>query len=131
MRWTSEAIQTLREGYASGTPARQIAKILGTTKGSVVGKADRLDLRHPDAPRTRAISKTAFKRAVLQFNAGTARTCQFPHGDPRKPDFRFCGSTDLKPGSSYCEEHHKVCYRKHVKSDEKPTYRNPLVRQFG
>ena len=131
MIWTNEAMQKLREGYESGTPARQIARSLGTTKGSVVGKANRLNLRHLEAPRTRAISKPTFKRVVLQFKTTSVRSCQYPHGDPRSPDFRFCGSTDLKPGSSYCEEHHKVCYRKHVKSDEKPIYRNPLRRQFG
>jgi GcrA cell cycle regulator len=40
-----------------------------------------------------------------------ARTCQYPHGDPKDPGFRFCGKR-AKTGKSYCEEHCAVCYRR-------------------
>ena len=41
----------------------------------------------------------------------TVRTCQFIHGDipkwPEQPD--WCGLR-RKPGSPYCEKHHKICH---------------------
>ncbi len=35
------------------------------------------------------------------------RTCQFMDGDPK--DNHFYGQPE-KPGSSYCERHHKLCW---------------------
>lgn len=36
-------------------------------------------------------------------------TCQWPSGDPRNPDFRFCG-TPIASGRVYCAEHHARAY---------------------
>ena len=35
-------------------------------------------------------------------------TCQWIEGEPRER--AFCGAP-VKPGSSYCEEHHALCWR--------------------
>lgn len=41
----------------------------------------------------------------------THRTCRWPLGDPKQPDFRFCGKKK-KFGSPYCEQHHKGAFLK-------------------
>jgi hypothetical protein len=40
------------------------------------------------------------------------RTCQFPEGDPLDPRYRACGRAVERPGSSYCDFHRGVAYRK-------------------
>lgn len=40
----------------------------------------------------------------------TAKTCQFPLGDPKQKGFRFCGSTEVVPGRAYCHRHCAACY---------------------
>lgn len=37
----------------------------------------------------------------------SVHTCRWIEGDPS--DMQFCGHP-AKPGSSYCEDHHKRCY---------------------
>lgn len=37
--------------------------------------------------------------------------CRFPLGDPRSPDFGFCGAPKWEGSRSYCEFHHRLCYR--------------------
>jgi GcrA cell cycle regulator len=39
------------------------------------------------------------------------RSCRYPLGDPRESQFRYCG-LDQRDASSYCEGHHKLCYRR-------------------
>ncbi len=36
-------------------------------------------------------------------------SCRWPDGDPKEPDFHFCGK-EAVPGKSYCEEHCSVAY---------------------
>jgi GcrA cell cycle regulator len=45
--------------------------------------------------------------SILEINA---TTCRWPIGDPRKPDFGYCGHP-TKSGSAYCDGHHAVAYR--------------------
>jgi len=37
-------------------------------------------------------------------------TCRYMHGDPNEEGMAFCGA-GLQKGSSYCPEHHALCYR--------------------
>lgn len=41
-------------------------------------------------------------------------TCQFPIGDPREPDFHFCGRPITPDGRPYCPEHEARCTIKWV-----------------
>jgi GcrA cell cycle regulator len=41
----------------------------------------------------------------------SARRCAFPIGDPREPDFDFCGKPVL-PGSPYCPGCAAIAYRR-------------------
>lgn len=36
--------------------------------------------------------------------------CRYPLGDPRRPDFRFCGQNKIATGP-YCQEHAQVAFR--------------------
>lgn len=38
-------------------------------------------------------------------------TCRWPIGDPKDPDFHFCGHK-VKTGQTYCEEHSAIAYVK-------------------
>lgn len=38
-----------------------------------------------------------------------ARECHYPHGEPGKKGFHFCGAPALD-GGPYCEKHHARCY---------------------
>jgi GcrA cell cycle regulator len=40
------------------------------------------------------------------------RSCQWPHGDPKHADFRFCHGPIETVGSSYCDEHRARAYQK-------------------
>lgn len=42
-----------------------------------------------------------------------ARHCRWPLGDPRKPEFRFCGDARIA-ASPYCEHHRKLAQGAHV-----------------
>ena len=62
--WTAERIGVLRAQWASGTSVRDIARLLGSTRNTIIGKAHRMELPmhvgsvlHPDAPRKRAEKK--------------------------------------------------------------------------
>ncbi len=40
----------------------------------------------------------------------TERQCRWPHGDPRSPDFKFCGCSAVE-GLPYCLDHARVAYQ--------------------
>ncbi|MEC9346086.1 MAG: GcrA family cell cycle regulator [Pseudomonadota bacterium] len=59
--------------------------------------------------RTSALILQLVPVKVLQHREPTTRTCQYPIGDPRRPDFRFCAA-EAEHGP-YCLEHAERCYR--------------------
>ena len=67
--------------------------------------------RAPVEPPRPAEMKAA--RATGDKALGYLRTddCRWPIGDPRKPDFRFCGCA-REPGLAYCAEHYIASTRK-------------------
>lgn len=46
-------------------------------------------------------------RSVLELHAGV---CRYPFGDPRHPDFCFCGG-NASPALPYCAGHARLSYR--------------------
>ncbi len=71
--WTAERVGVLRAQWALGTRVREIARLLGTTRNTVIGKAHRMELPmhagsvfHPDAPRKRAEKLKAAKPQVVR-----------------------------------------------------------------
>lgn len=51
---------------------------------------------------------TAFKADPEEI-AGRRDKCQFPTGDPGRPNFRYCGGQSIK-GQPYCKQHMGVAY---------------------
>lgn len=126
--WTKDMIAFLRENYDK-FPSMQIAKELGKTKGSVIGKANRLGL---STPKSNVIKLSAEKKkkiaqgkkvkipkyipitespkyGSLKLSQLSSNQCRYPHGDPRDKGFGFCGKATQR--SVYCEEHAKRCYK--------------------
>lgn len=56
------------------------------------------------------------EKEVLPLNGGisllelTERMCKWPIGDPREPDFIFCGR-GIRPGTPYCPDHAAMAYQ--------------------
>lgn len=109
--WTEEEVATLRSMWAEGATASRIAKAITThTRNSIIGKAHRLKL---DARKSPVVRKPPPPPA--------RHPCRWPIGDPKMPDFRFCGAEakadgdDFKP---YCEEHCRLAYARKGGADD-------------
>jgi len=50
-----------------------------------------------------------------------SRDCRWPIGEPKQPDFHFCGDPQL-PGHPYCAHHWRMALE-----PSKPRYRPPLA----
>jgi GcrA cell cycle regulator len=44
--------------------------------------------------------------------------CRYPFGDPKAPDFHFCGAPIAR--GPYCAEHYALCYRPYVPKLARP-----------
>lgn len=126
MIWTAAATKRVERLWASGLSGSQIAKLMGTTKNAIIGKASRMGLppRKISQPvLKKKIARRPKPKPVFQGTSDAVMAikddlCKYPHGEPGKPNFRFC----LKPVASesvYCSEHKDLCYM--------PT-RYPIVR---
>ena len=138
MGWTDESVNKLRELWAQGLTANEIAKKLGVTKNAIVGKVHRLCLTarpSPIKPKESAVqtapklplsasevdvvesadekSKTADKNenSNIKLVDLDSHTCRWPLGDPRDDDFSFCGKK-VRSGQTYCDEHAMMAYVK-------------------
>ena len=115
MKWTDSDDAWLREKWAQ-TPvlsASQIGKLRGMTKNAIIGRANRLKLKHtPKPPRPRyhahealpvgAGLKVATVAAPKPEPPRLTRTCQWIDGDPSKPGWTFCGAPSA---GSWCSVH--------------------------
>lgn len=129
MSWTDEKVAVLRRYWGSGKSASEIAEIIGgMSRNAVIGKAHRLGLagqpspikdRKKPAQRPEPVATPAPKLVAraerdpvdgATILALTERMCRWPHGDPKKPGFQFCGRI-ASPGMSYCSEHMKLAYQ--------------------
>ncbi len=113
MAWTEDKIKQLKKLWAKGRSTVEIAKELGISKNSVVGKVHRLDLANRPSPIKKKSDKV---RVVKQVPKGKCtlmdlkiNTCHWPIGDPTDADFHFCGEPTVT-GKPYCQEHCKIAY---------------------
>lgn len=105
MPWTDESCKTLKAMWCDGRSAREVAGRLGVTRNAVIGKANRMGLKH-NSNALRA-EEPAPPKSPLQL---TERMCRWPIGHPGEADFHFCGA-QRAPGRPYCEEHCCLAYR--------------------
>ncbi len=118
--WSDERVEQLKELWASGKTAAEIAKELGDglTRNAIIGKAHRLGLsgritpvqKKVDKPLPPEVNDIPAKNGGISLLELTEKTCRYPYGDPKKPNFHFCGSNCL-PGLPYCAEHAAVAYQ--------------------
>lgn len=117
MSWTEENIAALRQLWAQGLSASQIAERLGAvTRNAVIGKAHRLGLASRPSPiRIQPAPAPAAAAAPPRVARHKGPSCQWPIGDPGSQDFRFCGAP-IAPGRPYCLRH---CEEAYIRRDNK------------
>lgn len=135
-QWTPERIAQLIKLHPTHT-GTEIAKIMETTKGAVVGKAHRLGLppkKHTPGPRINANRHVARKKQLQRPTfkprpnnkplvplADLGNGCPWPYGDPQDDDFGFCGQE--KDGKkAYCAEHNERAYLPKKKRSGRVTF---------
>ena len=146
MSWTPEKEKKLKELWAKGYTASQIASLLGeTTRNAVIGKAHRLKLEarasskkttqkinlennNNTENKTQKISRKARFRALLldknfekenpkSLEDLTDETCRWPIGHPPEKDFYFCGRKPLEK-FPYCKLHVLYAFQPKNAKDE-------------
>lgn len=74
-------------------------------------KTGHLRPRREPTPEVPSINDAAIpldqRRTIAQL---TSICCHWPVGDPGTPDFFYCGSPDMRAGSSYCRAHYAIGY---------------------
>ncbi len=103
--WTSDRVETLKNLWATGQTAREIAVTLGNgiSRNAVIGKANRLGLSSTTTMRVKPITTFAV--------TPSERSCQWPIGHPTDVGFRFCGKPALRE-RPYCDAHCNIAYRR-------------------
>lgn len=122
--WTPNRVEYLRAHYPLGTPAQEIATQLGTSRFSVIGKANQLQLKHPkadDGGHSKRRGAPVMPRpprglkALIDAAAQRPTGCEWPlWGKTEAPTHQYCGKrrarrkpTDPpnRPPPPYCDEH--------------------------
>ena len=116
MAWTDNKIKQLKKLWLKGKSAVDIAKELGISKNSVIGKVHRLELPLRQSPIKKKEEETPTPKKVVKKTTGMCRlmdlknnTCRWPIGEPTDADFHFCGKPTAT-GKPYCAEHCKEAY---------------------
>ncbi len=113
MVWTEDKVKQLKKLWAKGKSTVEIAKELGISKNSVVGKVHRLGLNNRPSPiKKKAITVKSVRKAPkgkCTLMDLKLTTCHWPVGDPKDADFHFCGEQTVT-GKPYCAEHCKLAY---------------------
>tara|TARA_B100000745_G_scaffold300509_1_gene254849 strand:- start:15957 stop:16382 length:426 start_codon:yes stop_codon:yes gene_type:complete len=115
--WKDEEVSFLREHWAKGYSASEIAKKLSEkfgrklTRNAVITKADRLQLsaesrKEPSAPAAKSMGGDCVESKRIT----PVETCRWPTGVPDEPDFSYCGKP-VQRRSPFCSEHKKMAYR--------------------
>lgn len=134
MTWDVARVSELKNLWLAGLSASQIARKLGdgVSRNAVIGKVHRLGLGGRGQPKTteakaqpegvevetsvvapapvpepQAQSGRENEVAILGLSE---RKCRWPLGDPRDPDFRFCGA-GVTEGEPYCIKHARLAYQ--------------------
>lgn len=106
--WNDIDTQKLRVYWDKDLPVKDIMALLNNryTKNSIIGKARRLHLKR----RNIKIEKiTVDDIAGVRPEDAKITSCRWPIGDPKTPEFRFCGDKIVK--GSYCDHHRKIAYK--------------------
>lgn len=127
--WTADEDELLRSSMST----REIAAKLGRSKGAILRRAYHLQIsrmivrptpepkvhapkarpRRAPAPSVAALPPEPLppvgSKTLVDLPA-TLTACRWPYGEPRSPEFRFCGQRS-RDGHPYCDAHERVAYR--------------------
>jgi GcrA cell cycle regulator len=100
-----------------GVAVATIKKVSGSKKRAVLrsmppvqqGASSMVPAVKPRTSVVRSIESSKRTEGIPVTKAGE-RHCRWPIGDPRSPDFRFCGCESLD-GLPYCADHARVAYQ--------------------
>ncbi len=104
--WTPERDAEMERRYPM-EGATAIAAEWGVTKNMIVGRANRLGLTGTRWVRAGSTNRSSV--VPRKPDPNPKGSCQWPHGDPRKQDFHFCGAR-AAAGRPYCAEHVRMAY---------------------
>ena len=90
-----QLIELTKEGLSSA----EIAKIIGKTRNSIIGRRHRLQFKAKPYVAKQEKSLLTTVKKVPQFPKSDL--CQFPYGDVGHQDFYFC-SKPIVQGQVYC-----------------------------
>ncbi len=116
--WAEEdRVAELTRRWLRGESALNIGKAMGISRHAAKAKARRLGLPARSSPIRRTNPALSANRAANQnqpprvwpYEQVRQGQCLYPFGDPKRPDFRFCGVRAIEE-SSYCLDHHYVVY---------------------
>lgn len=161
--WTTENIVNLKRFAGEGKTGTEIAAGLGYqfSRAAIIGKCRREGIplisgmvarrvssqpkklkpkaRRPRAPRP----KPGFKQTSPILAASRMRrltiielrptTCRWPLGDPRTPEFRYCGANGASHtgGRPYCPFHHAMAYETSQQRAARQAWSIRQGRPFG
>ena len=116
MVWTDDKVKMLTKLWLKGSTTAEIAKKLGLSKNSIIGKVHRLNLKtrpSPIKPNPKKAIKKVKQIPHKQDRVGIMElklnTCRWPVGDPTDDDFHFCGKNTVM-GKPYCAQHCAMAY---------------------
>lgn len=128
--WTTERELLLRQLWADGQPASQIAGAIGQTRNSIIGKAHRLGLPRREKPKSMfkqnprkkhgdpkakppvpvgrpgPVSREKPGISILELNSNS---CRQVIGVGKDGLARYCGK-QVKPTKWCCEDHYGINY---------------------
>jgi GcrA cell cycle regulator len=67
--------------------------------------------------------KAAKRKTLLDLESND---CRWPVGEPRQPDFHFCGKPHA-PGRPYCQEHWNMAFQPPRPRNHRPTMQPPTA----
>jgi GcrA cell cycle regulator len=104
IEWNEQNVARLSLLWIRGVTASGIARIMGISKNAVISK--RYRCRHLKDRRSKPVPPS------LNYDP---RKCVWPLGDPRKPDFHFCGAPLYSIMRPYCIEHERLAWKQSPK----------------
>ena len=110
--WTEDRLAKLTQLWADGLSITQIGNELGVSRNAVVGKVHRMGLPKRQSPIVRSdkpVEPKKRKVSPLAAQEWDRSKCSWPTGDPKSPDFKFCGDS-ISPGRPYCAKHCALAY---------------------
>lgn len=129
MDWGPKKTAKLKKLWAEGHSLTLIGEAMGITRGSVIGKKNRLGLPNRIATKRKKSSYSTRTRPSKKWQDKLPEsmpsdtlpseritvlslkdnTCRFPLGNPEDVDFGFCGR-EVAEDYVYCSAHCRICY---------------------